>query len=77
MDWLSLALAFVKLAGTLASWARERGQLQAGADAALGKAALGVLEQTQWGKEIAEKIHAMDKAALDDLADALGADDHG
>lgn len=72
MSWIQLALAALKLAGIFADWGRERGQLRAGEDAAMGRVALDVLKKTEWGKEIAGKIDAMDKAGLDALTDALG-----
>jgi hypothetical protein len=75
VSWTSLVLALLKLAGLLAGWARERGLLAAGADAAIGRAAHETLKATAWGRDIGAKIDAMDKARLDDLTDALGADD--
>jgi hypothetical protein len=74
-SWTSLVLALLKLAGLLADWARERDLLTAGADAAIGRAAHETLKATEWGRDIGAKIDAMDKARLDDLTDALGADD--
>jgi hypothetical protein len=75
MSWIQLALLLLKLADKAMDWGRERGQIRAGEDAAMGRVALDVLKKTEWGKEIAGKIDAMDKAGLDDLTDALGADD--
>lgn len=72
-----LALALVQLANLFAGWARERGQIKAGEDAALGRAAIDLLRATEWGREIGAKIDAMDKPALDALADALGGGDAG
>ena len=67
MSWIQLALACLKLANILADWGRESGQLKAGEDAALGRAAQAVLKATDWGKAISEKIDALDDAGLDDL----------
>jgi hypothetical protein len=75
VSWIQLALACLKLANILADWGRESGQLKAGEDAALGRAAVDVLRATEWGKAISDKIDAMDKAKLDDLTDDLGAAD--
>jgi hypothetical protein len=76
-DYVKIALALIQLANTFADWARERGQLQAGADAELGRQALAVLRATEWGKAITDRLDAMDDQALDDLTDALGADGPG
>jgi hypothetical protein len=70
-SWTSLVLALLKLAGLLAGWARERGLLAAGADAAIGRAANETLRATRWGRDIGARIDAMDQAALDALVDAL------
>jgi hypothetical protein len=78
VSWIQLALALLKLANIFADWGRERGQLKAGEDAALGRAAVDVLRATEWGKAITDKIDAMEKPALDDITDDLGrADDLG
>jgi hypothetical protein len=75
--WANLALALLKLVTAITSYARERNLIDAGADAAIGRAAQETLKTTAWGKAIADKIDAMDKKALDDLTDALGTDDLG
>ena len=75
MSYIQLALLLLQLANKLADWGRERGQLKAGEDAAIGRASLELLKATTWGKAIAEKIDVLDKAGLDDLTDGLGRDD--
>ena len=70
-----IALLLLQLAKLFADWGRSRADFKAGEDAAVGRAANQVLAATAWGKTIAEKIDAMDAQALDDLVDALGADD--
>jgi hypothetical protein len=73
ITYAKVALALLQLAKMFADWGRARADYQAGEDAAIGRAANEVLAATAWGHEIAEKIDAMDEAALDDLVDALGA----
>lgn len=72
MPWFDFALAALKLANILADWARESGQIKAGEDAALGRAAMEVLQATEYGKAIAERVDAKSKPKLDQLTDDLG-----
>jgi hypothetical protein len=73
ITYARIALALLQLAKMFADWGRARADLKAGEDAAIGRAANEVLAATAWGEKIAEKIDAMDEAALDDIVDALGA----
>lgn len=66
-DYAKIALACLQLANTFASWARNTNQIDAGKDIAIGQASLDILKSTNWGKEIAEKIDAMDDPALSDI----------
>jgi hypothetical protein len=73
--WANVILAALKVVHALTTWAREKNLIDAGADAAIGRAAQDTLKATAWGKAISDKIDAMDKAKLDDLTDDLGAAD--
>ena len=75
ITYAQVALALLQLAKLVADWGRARADYKSGEDAAIGRAANEVLAATAWGRNIAEKIDAMDEAALDDLVDALGAHD--
>ena len=67
MTWASLILALIKLALSLTTWAREKELLQAGQDKAIATASLEVLEATTAGKELRDRITAMDDPEVDDL----------
>lgn len=56
----------------LLNWARDNRQFNAGQDAQIAKTAVAILEKTETGKRIAEKINAMDDGEFDRLVDDLG-----
>lgn len=60
MSWVSLVLALVKMAVAVQTWINSRQMMQAGQDRAVANAALDLLEQTKVGKELRERIAAMD-----------------
>lgn len=67
MTWASVILALLQLARSLLSWTREKDLLKAGQDQAIAKASLEVLEITKTGRELRERIAAMDDAAAEEL----------
>lgn len=73
-DWVKLALLFLQAANGIIAWARDSRSFQAGQDAQVAKAALGVLALTDAGKKIMERIDAMDDSQLGGLVDDLGRD---
>lgn len=72
MDWLSLALGFVRLANYFLGLAHDRQQFNAGYDKAVAETAMQTLRMTQAGKEIMAKLDGMTEKELDDVADKLG-----
>lgn len=53
-------------------WARDRRQFTAGQDAEIARNAVAILDKTEAGKRIMEKINAMPDGELDALIDDLG-----
>ncbi|MFA7282828.1 MAG: hypothetical protein WC100_22310 [Sterolibacterium sp.] len=72
MSWVSLISAGLQLALALINWVQGRQQFTAGQDSEIAKTALAILEKTEAGKRIMEKINAMPDGELDNLIDDLG-----
>lgn len=72
MSWAELISVSLKLVLAFIDWARDKRQFTAGQDAEIAKSALAILEKTEAGKRIMEKINAMPDGELDDLIDDLG-----
>lgn len=67
MSWISLISPLLQIALTLIKWGQQRSLLNAGQDQAIAKVSLDILESTQSGKMLRERIRALD----DDTADKL------
>lgn len=72
MTWAQAILTGLKLLSALLDWARGRQQFKAGEDAEIARSAVAILEKTEAGKRIMEKINAMPDGELDALIDDLG-----
>ena len=72
MSWVSLITAALQLALALMDWVQGRQQFTAGQDAEIARNAVAILEKTEAGKRIMEKINAMPDGELDALIDDLG-----
>lgn len=72
MNWFELVKIGLSLVLAFIDWARDRRQFTAGQDAEIARSALAILEKTEAGKRIMEKINAMPDGELDDLIDDLG-----
>ncbi len=74
MSWISALSTLMQLALTILKWTQQRQLLKAGEDAAVAKAALEILENTEAGKELRQKIRALDddksNQLWDDMLDA-------
>lgn len=64
-SWISLALALLKLVNGIMTWARERELISAGHDAAIAKMSQQIMQKTEAGKKILEKVNAMSDADVD------------
>lgn len=72
MSWIEIGLACLKLALALLDWAKGKQQFNAGQDAEIAKNALAILDKTETGKRITEKLRAMSDGDLDAVVDDLG-----
>lgn len=72
MGWFETILLGLKLLTGLLDWVRARQQFTAGQDAEIAKTTLALLEKTEAGKRITEKLNAMPDGELDAIIDDLG-----
>lgn len=72
MDWLSLALGLLKLANLVMGYVSTEQAKQSGRDEVIAREALAVLQKTEAGKKLWEKIDALDEGGVGDLLDRLG-----
>lgn len=77
MDWASIGLALLKLVLGIMRMIENKQQFKAGQDSEIAKTAVAILQKTEAGKKLMEKINAMDDDDLGDLIDALGRPDSG
>lgn len=68
-EWVILGLRLVL---ALVNWVQDRQQFKAGQDAEIARHAVAILDKTEAGKRIMEKINAMPDGELDALIDDLG-----
>lgn len=66
ISWVSLALALLKLINGILSWARERELISQGQDIEIAKQTAAILAQTEYAKNVRQKIATMDAKAVDD-----------
>lgn len=65
MSWVSLALALLKFVNSIMTWARERELISKGQDMEIARQTTAILAQTEYAKDVREKIAKMDDAAVD------------
>lgn len=65
MTWVSLALALLKFANSIMTWARERELISQGQDIEIAKTTAAILSRTEYAKNVRSKIAAMDDKAID------------
>ena len=63
--YAGLALALLKFVNNLMSLVDREQMIKAGTDAEIAKVSAAVLQKTQAGKAIMEKVNAMDDKAVD------------
>lgn len=71
MKWASIIISILRLAQSLIDWRRSSEYLAQGEDKAIAKAALDVLEATNYGKLLRERIRQSDDDAADRLWDEM------
>ena len=67
MSWASAILTLIGLISSLVKMLQQRQAMSIAEDAAIAKAALEVLESTNVGKELRQKVAALDDVAADEL----------
>lgn len=70
--WGQIILLGIKSLLALIDWFQDKQQFNAGQDAEIAKNAVAILEKTNAGKKLMEKINAMSDGDLDSLIDDLG-----
>lgn len=65
MDWFKLAILVIQVIDRIADIVRERGQMNAGRDAALAEVAASILSKTQIGKQIDLRAAGLSEAQVD------------
>lgn len=63
--WASLFLTALKILNAIMGAVNREKWMQAGADAEIAKAALAILERTDAGKKIMERVNAMPEEDVD------------
>jgi len=63
--WASLILTALKILNAIMGAVNREKWMQAGADAEIAKAALAILERTDAGKKIMERVSSMTDAEVD------------
>jgi len=63
--YAGLALALLKFVNNLMSFVDREQMIKAGTDAEIAKVSAAVLQKTQAGKAIMEKVNAMDDKTVD------------
>jgi hypothetical protein len=65
ISWVSLALALLKIALSIMTWARERELVSEGQDREIADTTQAILAKTTAGKLILEKVNAMSSSEVD------------
>lgn len=71
MSWIELALAFLKLTNLLVGWAKDKQQMDAGADRAVAQASVAILNKTQSAKQVMAEVMAMTDSQVDEALKRL------
>lgn len=72
IGWAEIILLSIKSLLALINWFQDKQQFNAGQDAEIAKNAVAILEKTNTGKKLMEKINALSDNDLDSLIDDLG-----
>jgi hypothetical protein len=72
-SWVELALALIKGANALLTWARERELISEGQDKAIAQASAEILVNSQFAKSVMQRMSALNEQQTDDVLKQLGA----
>lgn len=64
-DWITLAIALLKLVNSIINWAHDRGMIDEGRRQVLAETAVNIATKVQTRDQIREKIDAMSEADVD------------
>jgi hypothetical protein len=67
MSWISLIVTGLKLLTSIMNYLNDKRLIQAGEDRAVARAALELLEKTQQGKELRERVKGLSDQEAADL----------
>ena len=70
-SFFSIASVLLSFAKALIGWLHDRRMIKAGEDAAVARAATELLERTQAGKELRERVNALEPDAEEKLWDRM------
>lgn len=65
MSWVSLALTLLKIVANIMTWARERELISKGQDMEIARQTTAILAQTEYAKNVKDRIAKMDDTAID------------
>jgi hypothetical protein len=65
MSWVSFAFALLKCVTGIMTWARQRELISEGYDKAIAEEAKAILQKTESGKKMMERVNAMPDADVD------------
>lgn len=65
MDWLGLSLGLLKLVNLILDWSRHEQYKQEGRDEEIAKQAAAIMQKTEAGKKILERVNALNEAEVD------------
>ena len=71
MSWISLIVTGLKLLTSIMAYLNDKRLIQAGEDKAVARAALELLEKTQQGKELRERVKGLSDQEASDLWDSM------
>ena len=67
MSWVSIIVTGLKLLTSIMAYLNDKRLIQAGEDRAVARAALELLEKTQQGKELRERVKGLSDQEAADL----------
>lgn len=71
VSFFSILSGLMSLATALFGWLRDRQLIKAGEDAAVARAARELLEQTEQGKQLRERVNSLEPDAEEKLWDRM------
>ncbi len=70
--WIELALALIKGANAIITWARERELISEGQDKQIAQETVAILAKSNFAKSVMQSMTALDDKQTDDVLKQLG-----